>query len=55
MLAAMESSRFDSLRQMLSLLKTCVGFCYGADPSVRAAIGYPVSLGEPRSEREAAP
>jgi hypothetical protein len=29
------------LRQLLSLLKTVVSFWYGADPEVRAAMGYP--------------
>ena len=40
-LAAMASSRSYLLRQMLQLLKTTACFCYGADPSVRAAAGYP--------------
>jgi hypothetical protein len=40
-LAAMGAARFYPLRQMLPLLKTLAGFCYGAHPAVRAAIGYP--------------
>jgi hypothetical protein len=44
-LAAMENSRIAGLRQMMGLLKTIVGFCYGADANVRAAIGYPTISG----------
>jgi len=40
-LLALETSRFYLLRQMLLLLKTTVCFCYGADPAVRDAVGYP--------------
>jgi len=40
-LAAMGASHLALLRQMLGLLKTVAGFCYGADPRVRQAIGYP--------------
>ena len=35
------------LRQMMVLLKTIVSLCYGADPSVRAAIGYPRQFDDP--------
>jgi hypothetical protein len=40
-LAAMETSRFYLLRQMMDLLKTVVCLGYGADRNVRNAIGYP--------------
>src|SRR5438132_9890943 len=40
-LGAMARSRVYLLRQLLMLLKLVVGFCYGAEPEVRAAIGYP--------------
>ena len=40
-LAAMGASRSSLMRQMLNLLKTVAGFCHGADPRVREAIGYP--------------
>jgi hypothetical protein len=40
-LAALGSSSLPVLRQMLLILKTVAGFCYGADPIVRQAIGYP--------------
>ena len=40
-LAAMETSRFYPLRQMMDLLKTVVCLGYGADQDVRNAIGYP--------------
>jgi hypothetical protein len=40
-LNALGKSRLPILRQMLGLLKTIASFCYGADPDVRAAIGYP--------------
>ena len=40
-LTALGASRFALLRQMLTLLKTVAGLCYGADPRVRQAIGYP--------------
>jgi len=52
-LAAMESSPTYFLRQMMVLLKTTVCFCYGADPSVRDAIGYPRQPDDPR--RKVAP
>jgi hypothetical protein len=52
-LAAMGASRFPLIRQMLVLLKTIAGFCYGAGPRVRAAIGYPRQPEHTR--REAAP
>ena len=35
-------SRSYLLRQLLSVVKAVVSFCYGADPEVRAAIGYPM-------------
>lgn len=40
-LAAMAKSRSAVLRQLLLLLKATVSFHYGADPKVRAAIGFP--------------
>jgi hypothetical protein len=30
------------LRQLLSVVKAVLSLCYGADPEVRAAIGYPM-------------
>jgi hypothetical protein len=47
-LAAMETSRIYSLRQMMGLLKTIVCFGYGADQKVRDAIGYPRQPDDPR-------
>jgi hypothetical protein len=41
-LEAMERSRLAPIRQVVGLLKTVVGFSYGADSHVREAIGYPV-------------
>lgn len=38
-------SRTYLLRQLLLVLKTVVAFCYGADPEVRASIGYPTEAG----------
>jgi hypothetical protein len=35
-------SRWYLLRQLLSVVKAVVSLCYGADPEVRAAIGYPM-------------
>jgi hypothetical protein len=49
-LAAMASSRIYVLRQLFGVLKTTVGFCYGADPNVRDAIGYPVQHDDPRRQ-----
>ena len=49
-LAAMESSRFYILRQLFVVLKTTVGFCYGADPNVRDATGYPPQHDDPRRQ-----
>jgi hypothetical protein len=46
-LQAMDGSRFSALRQMMVLLKTIVSFCYGADPTVRAAIGYARQFDDP--------
>jgi hypothetical protein len=45
-LRAMGSSRFYLLRQTLQLLKTIASLCYGADPRVRQAVGYPVLPGD---------
>jgi hypothetical protein len=45
-LTAMGASRFYLLRQMLQLLKTITSLCYGADPQVRQAIGYPVQAAD---------
>lgn len=42
-LEAMGRSRCYPLRQMLLILKTVACFCYGADPRVRRAIGFPGS------------
>lgn len=39
-LEAMASSRVVTLRQLVLVLKTVVGLCYGADTSVRESIGY---------------
>ena len=52
-LAAMGTSRFYLIRQMFQLLKATVCFCYGADPNVRDAIGYPLQPDDPR--RKVAP
>jgi hypothetical protein len=41
------------LRQLFVILKTTVGFCYGADRNVRDAIGYPLQHDDPR--RQVAP
>ena len=49
-LTAMANSRYYLLRQMLQLLKTTACFCYGADPGVRDAIGYPLQPGDPRHQ-----
>jgi hypothetical protein len=50
MLAALGASRSPTMRQMLATLKTLVSLYHGADPVVRAAIGYPNAPGaqEPR-------
>ena len=52
-LAAMGNSRSAAMRQMLATLKTLVSLYYGADPKVRAAIGYPNAPGtlEPPASR----
>jgi hypothetical protein len=47
-LEALERSRLYSLRQLLGLLKVTVALCYGADPQVRDAIGYPLQHDDPR-------
>jgi hypothetical protein len=52
-LAALGDSNVYLLRQMLTLLKTMAGLCYGADPRVRQALGYPRQPDHP--QREAAP
>jgi len=52
-LAAMASSNVYLLRQLFVVLKTTVGFCYGADRNVRDAIGYPLQHDDPR--RKVAP
>lgn len=49
-LAAMENSRIYILRQMLGLLKTIICFGYGADESVRGAIGYPHNSDDPHQQ-----
>ena len=49
-LLAMETSRVYLLRQMMLLLKTTVCFCYGADPNVRDAVGYPRQHDDPRQK-----
>ena len=49
-LAAMESSRYHILRQLFVVLKQTVCFCYGADPNVRDAIGYPRQHDDPRRQ-----
>ena len=48
-LLALETSRVYLLRQMMLLLKTTVCFCYGADPDVRDAVGYPLQPDQPRA------
>lgn len=40
-LEALGRSRFYVLRQLFLVLKTVSCFCYGADPQVRRAIGFP--------------
>ena len=49
-LAAMASSRFYLLRQLLLQLKLNVSYCYGADRNVRDAIGYPLQHDDPRRQ-----
>jgi len=49
-LAAMGASRSYILRQLFVVLKTTVCFCYGADPNVRDAIGYPLQHDDPRRQ-----
>jgi hypothetical protein len=46
-LAAMDTSRFPLLRQMMVMLKTIVSLCYGANRDVRDAIGYPRQFDDP--------
>lgn len=46
-LEAMGSSRHYLLRQLLLALKTVASLCYGADPLVRDAIGFPRGDGAP--------
>ncbi len=40
-------SRWHLLRQLLTVVKAVVALCYGADPEVRAAIGYPAQENPP--------
>ena len=46
-LEALGRSRLYPLRQLLGLLKLTVALCYGADPEVRQAIGYPFQHDDP--------
>ena len=46
-LEALQRSRLYALRQLLGLLKLTVALCYGADPEVRQAIGYPFQHDDP--------
>ncbi len=48
MLEAMYHSRFYVMRQMFLLLKATVSFCYGANPEVRDAIGFPRQFDDKR-------
>jgi len=50
-LAAMETSRFYLLRQLMLILKTVTSLCYGANRDVREAIGYPRQANPARSEQ----
>jgi hypothetical protein len=47
-LAAMATSRFYILRQMVQGLKTIASLGYGADRNVRDAIGYPLQHDDSR-------
>jgi hypothetical protein len=51
-LAAMETSRFYLVRQMMVALKAVASLCYGASPDVRDAIGYPLQHDDPRVRRD---
>ena len=46
-LAAMGTSRWYLWRQLLMVLKMTASLCYGADPAVREAIGYPTQPDDP--------
>jgi hypothetical protein len=47
-LAALGASRWPLFRQLVLVLKLVASFGYGADPVVRAAVGYPAApLGPP--------
>ena len=46
-LAAMGTSRWYLWRQLLMVLKMTASLCYGADPAVREAIGYPAQPVDP--------
>ena len=48
-LAALASSRFYLLRQMILVLKAVACFGYGADQKVRDAVGFPLQHDDPRS------
>ncbi len=50
MLEAMYHSRFYAIRQMFLLLKATVSFCYGANPAVRDAIGFPRQFDDKRNK-----
>ncbi len=43
-------SRFFLFRQLALMMKLVVALCYGADRSVRDAVGYPVHFDDPRRE-----
>ncbi len=47
-LAALGASRVPLLRQLMLVLKTVASLAYGADPTVRRAIGYPRPAQAPR-------
>ncbi len=51
-LAAMETSRFYVMRQLISILKVVVSLCYGANREVRDAIGYPRQHDDPRNDNK---
>jgi hypothetical protein len=42
-LAALDDSRWPLFRQLILVLKLVASFAYGADPAVRAALGYPAA------------
>jgi hypothetical protein len=51
-LAAMETSSIYALRQMMVMLKIVVSLCYGANRTVRDAVGYPRQHDDPLSRVE---